>query len=169
MIELRKVLSEHAIKYPLTEPCDAVKLIYQNEFGGGHLITDKNLCLSRLAEEYQSVTQRHEARLFDDIGNGVTRINLSAIEANGLSIEKLNEIFIISSCIIQGTSESFMKKLLFLNELTEEGIFAFNSSSLRTYLNTYISMGYLPVSHSKVYKEAYNPAYRVVLKKLLSQ
>ena len=37
MEELERILREHAERYPLMQPTDAVKLIYQNEFGGGHL------------------------------------------------------------------------------------------------------------------------------------
>ena len=38
MEELKQILQEHAKRYPLMQPRDVVKLIYQNEFGGGHLI-----------------------------------------------------------------------------------------------------------------------------------
>ena len=37
---MKTILLTHAARYPLMEPRDAVKLIYQNEFGGGHLIRD---------------------------------------------------------------------------------------------------------------------------------
>ena len=40
MEELRAILIAHAKRYPLIQPTDAVKLIYQNEFGGGHLIRE---------------------------------------------------------------------------------------------------------------------------------
>ena len=45
MEELEKILQDHAKRYPQMEPTDGVKLIYQNEFGGGHLIKDENACL----------------------------------------------------------------------------------------------------------------------------
>lgn len=36
--ELYGVLCAHAARYPLMRPTDAVKLIYQGEFGSGHMI-----------------------------------------------------------------------------------------------------------------------------------
>ena len=36
MEELKTILREHAKHYPQMQPTNAVKLIYQNEFGGGH-------------------------------------------------------------------------------------------------------------------------------------
>ena len=48
--ELNHILQAHAKKYPLMAPCDAVKLIYQNEFGGGHLVTDSARSLAPMME-----------------------------------------------------------------------------------------------------------------------
>ena len=90
MDDLVKILIQHAKKYPLMEPVDAVKLIFQNEFGGGHLITGKEAGLNRLQEEYRNIIQSDDITLHEDIGNGIARINLSALDAYGLTIEKLN-------------------------------------------------------------------------------
>ena len=48
MEELKAILIAHAKRYPPMQPQDAVKLIYQNEFGGGHLIRDEEACLNYL-------------------------------------------------------------------------------------------------------------------------
>lgn len=55
MEELKAILMAHAKKYPLMHPTDAVKLIYQNEFGGGHLIRDEQACLNFLYREYKQL------------------------------------------------------------------------------------------------------------------
>ena len=65
-------------KYPLMEPVDAVKLIFQNEFGGGHHYR-KEAGLNRLQEEYRNIIQSDDITLHEDIGNGIARINLSAL------------------------------------------------------------------------------------------
>ena len=41
MEELEIILREHSRRYPEMQATDAVKLIYQNEFSGGHLIRDE--------------------------------------------------------------------------------------------------------------------------------
>lgn len=48
MKELETILRDHASRYPRMEPTDAVKLVYQNEFGGGHLIRNPESCLEAL-------------------------------------------------------------------------------------------------------------------------
>ena len=71
MEELKDILIAHARRYPLMHPCDAVKLIYQNEFGGGHLIRDKQAVLNYLRREYESVEKDSAMPLYEDIGNGI--------------------------------------------------------------------------------------------------
>lgn len=169
MIELREIMRQHAKKYPLMQPCDAVKLVYQNEFGGGHLVTDKEQSLVYLSNEYDSISQENDMPLFDDIGNGIVRVHIASMDSYNLSIEKLNEIFVLSSGSIHGTSESFIKKLDVLEEETGHGIFSFSLDELKHYLQEYIDAGIKPVSHSTEYKKAYKPAYRVVSKSLLEK
>ena len=80
MEELRAILIAHAKRYPLMQPTDAVKLIYQNEFGGGHLIRDEQACLNYLRREYADLEKNPTALLYEDIGNGIVRVNLAAVK-----------------------------------------------------------------------------------------
>ena len=48
MTDLSEILRAHSARYPLMMPCDAVKLIYQNEFGGGHIVENEKASLSCL-------------------------------------------------------------------------------------------------------------------------
>ena len=48
---LEEVLSEHINRYPKMQIQDVVKLIYQNEFGGEHLVKDANESLIKLEQE----------------------------------------------------------------------------------------------------------------------
>jgi hypothetical protein len=75
---------EHAKKYPMMQPTDAVKLIYQNEFGGGHLIKDETACINYLFHEYNSATKNGNTQLYESIGNGMVRVNLSAVKQDQL-------------------------------------------------------------------------------------
>ena len=47
---LESILAAHFEKYPAMRPEDAVKLIYQNEFGPGHMIPDAQRALARLRQ-----------------------------------------------------------------------------------------------------------------------
>ena len=82
MEELERILREQAKRYPLMQPTDAVKLIYQNEFGGGHLIWDEEACLNYLRREYADLEKDPSAQLYEEIGNGIVRVNLAAVKPN---------------------------------------------------------------------------------------
>ena len=161
MEELRDILMAHAGRYPLMEPRDAVKLIYQNEFGGGHLIRDEQACLNYLRREYVSVAKDPTVPLYEDIGNGIVRVNLAAVKPEDL--EQLGKDFIRSAAEHTGTMDSFLRKLDVLKKLTVEGIFSFDSQELENYLFKYRNQSYPVVSHSEAYREEYRPAYRIIL------
>ena len=162
MEELERILREHAKRYPLMQPTDAVKLIYQNEFGGGHLIWDEEACLNYLRREYADLEKDPTAPLYEDIGNGIVRVNLPAVKPEDL--EQLGRAFIDSAAKHKGMLESFLNKLKVLETLTAEGVFHFDTNALSAYLYEYKAAGYPAVSHSPKYREVYKPAYRIIRK-----
>lgn len=163
MEELKAILITHAKRYPLMQPCDAVKLIYQNEFGGGHLIRDEQACLNYLRREYADLEKDPTAPMYEDIGNGIVRVNLAAVREEAL--EQLGQDFIASAAKHKGTLDSFLNKLEVLISLTADGVFTFDADALNAYLSEYKAAGYPAVSHSPEYRQAYNPAYRVILRR----
>ena len=164
---MRSILLAHARRYPLMEPRDAVKLIYQNEFGGGHLIPDEAACLDYLRREYESVKQCPDLPLLEEIGNEIVRVNLAALDHHGYPLVSIGTAFLLSATIHQGNLDSFLHKLSTLRELTEEGKMPFSPKNLETYLESYAAAGYPAVSHSETYRNAYRPAYRVIKKEFL--
>lgn len=144
---------------------DAVKLIYQSEFGGGHLIMDEKESLERLLKEYRQGAWKQEGckngELVEKAGKGMCRISLRALE-QGLSPETLNRMFVRSAGEIKGTTEVFEKNLEELVRLSEDGILPFDGEEARRYCLAYKEQGYPAVSHSRAYRELYHPAYRIV-------
>ena len=164
MEELKAILITHAKRYPLMQPTDAVKLIYQNEFGGGHLIRDEQACLNYLRREYADLEKDATTPLYENIGNGIARVNLAAVKPEDL--EKLGHDFIASAAKHKGTMDSFLNKLEVLRKLTAEGVFAFDTNALTSYLFEYKADGYPAVSHDEIYRTTYKPAYRIVLSEM---
>lgn len=160
MDELRHILLTHAKRYPMMEPTDAVKLIYQNEFGGGHMIADETACLAYLRLEYAATLRNFHQPLYESIGNGIVRVHLAAVQPDDL--EALGQAFIRSARSHSGELASFLEKLAVLRALTQEGVFAFDSAALEAYLRAYEAAGYPPVSHSEAFRGAYHPAYRII-------
>lgn len=164
---MKTILLAHAKRYPAMEPTDAVKLLYQNSFGGGHLIRDEAAALVYLRREYATLSPNPNLPLTEDIGSGLLRVNLAALPENRL--EELGQTFLQSAKAWQGTLEKFLPKLALLRELTAEGTFGFSSQTLDAYLEEYAQAGYPMVSHSETYRQTYHPAYRVVLAELFAE
>ena len=161
MKELENILRLHALRYPAMEPTDAVKLIYQNEFGGGHLIRDEQAAMNYLRMEYDRVAKDLSAPKFEPIGNGIIRIFLAPLSE--AELEALGREFVRSASKCRGDLQRFVEKLSLLRELTQRGIFSFSLEELDTYLSAYEREGYPMVSHSEAYRNAYHPAYRIIL------
>lgn len=160
MEELEQILLQHIRRYPEMQPQDIVKLIYQNEFGGGHLITDEQKCLDHLRREYAGVAKKAHLPAAEAIGNGIYRIHLGAISPDKL--EQLGRDFIASAREHSGTQADFFRKLELLKSLSGSACFPFSVDALLTYLQQYLASGCPRVSHSDGYRRAYAPAYRVI-------
>ena len=144
------------------QPQDAVKLAYQSEFGGGHLIADEAACLAFLYEECAATPADDNVPLYEEIGGGMARVHLSALAAAGVAPETLGRAFLVSARTPQGTREGLLQRIAVLQEAAEAGRFAFSAEALQAYLRDYAAAGYPAVSHSEAYRAAYHPAYRVV-------
>ncbi len=162
--ELHGILTAHAARYPRMRPADAVKLLYQQEFGGGHLVTDPADSLVRLRTERAAVKSDPSAPLFEELGGGVVRVMLEAQEEANYPLEQLNRDFIRSAELRTGDRERFRNKLDWLRDWTRRGELPFSAEELEAWLESYEAAGCPPVSHSAEYRQAYHPAYRVLLR-----
>ena len=154
MNELKELLQAHLRDHPAAEVGDAVKFLYQNEFGGGHLIIQPEKVLNWLREEMAECKPTDEP-LFEPIGNGLVRVNLYPA-AGRISPETLFSMFVLSAQKIRGDMGRFKEKLALVYDL------GFDRETVDAYLTGYAAAGYPAVSHSEAYRAAYVPAYRVI-------
>ena len=158
---MKNMLLKHYEAYPKMQLIDAVKLAYQSEFGGGHMIKSETESLQRLKDEYNTLQVSSDSdKMFEDIGSGMCRLNLAAIE--GISIDTVNRFVVLSANTTKGSVEEFEKKLACIIECCEERLLPFDIDEAKAYIKELKEKGYPPVSHSEQYRQAYKPAYRVV-------
>ena len=166
---VKSALLTNALKHAKMRPSDAYKLVYQACFGPGHLISDKEKALSYLNEEYESVLPRETAPLVEPIGMGMARINLAALDPNGVEPNELFAAFVASAETVTGDKNEFLQALEVLKDLCRESVFRFDINELEECLCEYEKLGYPAVSHSPEYKTAYEPAYRVVAEEIFKK
>ena len=64
---MREMLLRHRARYPKSDVQDMIKLLYQSELGGGHMIADPQAALARLRAEYEAPPQRKDLPLLEEI------------------------------------------------------------------------------------------------------
>ncbi len=165
-IPLRQVLTEEYRSYRPMRPVDLLKLVYQNEFGCGHLICDPQQSLSRLVAEEAALSYRgKKGGEYTLIGNGLARLHLRAVSRTGLDMKTLHRFFLLSARELRGSREGFLRKAETVRELCESGYFSFNGAEVTQLVEEWVAGGEKPFSHSELYRRSWQPAYRVVEQK----
>lgn len=168
MNDIKEILKENAEKYPLLRPEDAIKLIYQATFGGGHMVSDKEAVISRLKKEHDTASVSYPKYYTETLGE-TARIYISP-EMSDAELSVIAGIFTASAeNFAKGFEEAspkirqtFEEHISALNDLCKEGIFSFTHDELNKHLTEYRADGYPAISHSDAYRNAYTPAYRVI-------
>ena len=156
---MENILKLHGEKYPKMTTQDFVKLIYQNEFGCGHFIADKNKSLERIKSEI--INSAYEKTFLENIGNGFTRLWLGKSTEDFISAELINKMFILSS-EKTGDINSFKNKLSVFYDLIKTERLNLSINEAETYLKEYQNKSFPMVSHSDIFHKFYNPTYRVI-------
>ena len=156
--------------------CDRIELTkkgknpyFVRELETGYVVIGDYQRFEVLQREYENTPQDPHAPLLESIGNGLVRVMLNAIDASDYSIRQLGEDFIRSSEEHKGNLNGFLIKLDVLRKVTASGAFGFTPEELEAYLEAYKEAGYPMVSHSEQYRQAYKPAYRIVLESIFSK
>lgn len=155
------VMKAHLAKYPKMQPEDCAKLIYQSEFAGEHMISSRERSLEWIKQELAE-TAPYPGEVYEDIGSGIARLHLGAAKHRGMTPEEINERFVSSAKSACGSREGQMEKLALLEELCREGCTSFSMDDLQIFLEGYMAEGCPSLHHSQIYRNEYDPHYRVV-------
>lgn len=160
---MKELLCAHHKRYPKMQLIDMVKLLYQSEFAGGHLITHGQHSIERLEAEYHKAAHCPSVA-YEDIGGGLCRLHLWHAAQAGIGAKTISRLFAATAQAVHGSTASFLKKLDVLRKCCASGELPFDQNALSAYLSDLEKQGWPPVSHSDAYRAAYRPAYRIVKK-----
>lgn len=143
---------------------DIVKLIYQSVYGPGHMIRDEEGSLLLLREEYLFADPSATLPVSETIGNGLSRLNLSALKFGfpNLSLSTVNRLFVQTANAKTGKSWEMQQRLEAFRLYAAEGKTPFSPGEVDRYLIDYAKRGFPMLSHSEKYRHLYNPNYRVI-------
>ena len=165
MIDTKVIILEQIKKYPAMDIIDVIKLLYQKNFGCGHIISNKAKAKDYLKEEYEKVVEDKNIPLSEYIGNGFLRINLARYKAEKLNINDLFDAFYLSSKEATKGVDGFLDDVDVLREMIDHNEVLFGMNEFDLYFNKYVDNNMPMVSHSQIYHDIYDPHYRIVHEK----
>ncbi len=162
-LTLAEVMRAHAARYPLMEAQDWYKLIYQGEFGGGHLIADADAARKRFMDEWEKAGPSSPDELLEEpLGSGLSRIHLRPARTAGILPEVIFDAFLLDAALPCGSDAGMREKLRLLGCFLAEGNAACTSGSLQAYLDGFCGKCFPMQSHSERYRALYRPSYRII-------
>lgn len=163
----KDILYAHFADYPAMQPQDAVKLLYQMEFGPEHLIKNPEKSLANLRQEMAGLAPKPGEKMYEPIGNGLCRWNLRPCLARQIPPEDINRLLVETARGMQGDKRHLQQLLHELEEMAEADETPFEAIELDVFLIQYRDLRCPAVHHSPEYRAAYQPAYRVVSQRKL--
>jgi hypothetical protein len=140
-----------------------LKLLYQNEFACGHIVSDAAHSLAQINAETAALSgEALEENFFESIGNGLCRLYLHTLQQSTLAPETLNQFLLHTARKPKGDAASYVEKAKILARLCQEGALPFEMAAVSSAIVQGQAEGYPPFRHSEPYRQAYKPAYRVV-------
>lgn len=161
--EVKSLIKEHLERRPLMRARDVYKLLYQGVFGIGHIMGD------RAGEwlEFEAKNINLDDHLGDPLLERVSfdslmvRVNLRPYLRMRLSLSKLFLAMKKSAKKIEN-EKSFLKAWDVFREMVYSQVFQIDKEEFEELDSEIRREGCKPHHHSKIYRNAYHPAYRVV-------
>lgn len=142
-------LKIHQQKYPKRTLQDDIKFLYQHHLGCEHFVFSPQKTFEYILSE----PKKQKEMEIEDIGNGFVRVHFGILQNAQATL--LNRIFVKTS-EIKGDKQAFLKDLLDLK-----------NDSNKEEIDAYIASGMPSIHHSEVFRNAYEPCYRVCDKKMM--
>ena len=160
----RERLVRHSQCYPGLQPTDVFKYLFQSALGCEHMVASEAKAIEYIRREYDAVTAEGAADCLprtERLDGGYTRVHLSCLD-EGLTAETLGRLFCLSAVSEPNGREALEEKLQVARELAKAGEFPFSADAFEEALAVWRENGCPAVHHSRAFREAYRPAYRVI-------
>jgi len=160
---------DHLERHPKAEARDGYKFLFQSVLGPGHAIPSREAAVAYLESELASLTPITAAEpLCEPLGGApaMVRIHLRPFLASGGDPERLLEAFMTSADEVVIDRQRFDRALIEapqrLRSLGRQGL----AAGLDRLAEQMRAQDLPALHHSDAFREAYGPAYRVILESL---
>ena len=163
MHPFEELLLMNVEKYPKMQPCDALKLAYQAEFGNSHYVGSAESSLEEITRELADTEENENTLFFEPLGKKYGRLNFASPMTRKLDPVIINRMFCDHTVASESAMFEFESKMDRILTLAHHEQLPFTFEECSEFFDYYRKrhMGE-PVRHSNIYRASYLPAYRVV-------
>ena len=155
-----EIVLDHMARYPLMQAEDLIKLAFQNAYGPGHLIRDREKARRYFLAEWD-ICVPNDDPVYLSIGSGLCRVSLYRCRENGIVPEEVFGLFCDAAQSIPADARDVMvEDLNIILDLIESG--EIEADAVPVHMALAMDGRVDQPSHSARYRDAYRPAYRVV-------
>jgi hypothetical protein len=169
---LLKLLQQHQSWYPFMQERDAYKLIYQATMGPEHLIPNQQDFTRELEVEFSQLVPDPDERLLEAVRPDQTlfRLNLRPYKSGNQAIDRLVPFFIETPKHVTASLYDLVKSWRLFVDFCERGqLRSFRVRRVQHFTIWVEKEGYPAIHHSPVYREHYQPHYRLISAKSLGE
>lgn len=168
---VNQLLSAHLVRYPAMQLDDIYKLLHQAALGPGHAVENPAAARKRLDEEIATVGEAPGELLQDVISpdGRLARVHLRPYLAAGGDPDALHRAFVATANSYPPSPDKLARFCGCLGDLAAAGGIPFARDEVVAYFDQVARDGYPAIHHSVAYRNAYQPAYRVVALDLLQE
>ena len=167
----RRILLEQEALRPLWQLQDVYKLAFQAALGSEHAAPGEAAARRWLEDEVAMLDSGPEDLPIEGISPDcrLVRVNLRPYFAVGGNMEGVLQAFLRTAAAWRGTRQVLQQYTAWAVELATEGGLAFSEDEMNSFLDKMAGAGYPAAHHSAVYRDRYQPAYRVVMREYLPE
>jgi hypothetical protein len=159
------LLLQEKKRFPQSEIQDYYKIVFQSVFGAAHLVKDPVSTIEYLNKEWNQMTGDKSIEWTFDISLTIpmVRLNLKRCKAEGIPLPEIAHVFLEGCQNFENPIGSKFPEILQLTcEILASSPFDCTQEELNQKLPLVTERDFPIMHHSRIYRELYQPHYRVI-------
>jgi hypothetical protein len=168
--EVFNLIMRHLNRYPKMEAQDIYTLIYQGAMGASYFADDAESFEERLLEEFARVEGDQEKPLWESIrpDGELVRVHMAGLKGRGGKAQKLVTLSLWTVSVFRGDRDDMANGWeTFSRICAEKRLSLFKQEEIETITKWAVENNYPSTRHSRTFREAYHPHYRLVKREFL--
>ena len=162
---LLNLIQQHLSWYPLMQPRDVYKLLYQGVMGSEHMIHSQQEFTSYLHVEFEQLQPDPTQHLLEPIrpDGSLLRLNLRRYKSRQFDLDLLAQFLMKTAQLITGTQAELRATWdIFVHLCHDSQLSVFDINAVDQFSRKLNQLDYPAMHHSETYAREYQPSYRLL-------